>query len=177
MALGALRERPHDAIEEQLQRLHALMQQLDGELDRIVFTLRPTSLDDCGLAEAVAAFVQSWSQLSGVAVDLELHGFDAGRLPAPVEAAVLRVVQEALTNVAKYARATQVAVRLERRRGQLVGSVEDDGVGFDPAELGPASGRTRWGLMGMQERVEALGGSFEIESQPTGTAVLWRLPV
>ncbi|WP_157268700.1 PAS domain-containing protein [Azohydromonas aeria] len=167
------------AWRQRVEQLHGLMQHLDRELDRIVFTLRPTALEDCGLGEGVAAYAQTWSQLTGVAVDLELHGLEQGRLSATVEAAVFRVVQEALNNVAKYAQASQVSVSLQRRRGLLAGSVEDDGVGFDAAEAtAGAAGRSRWGLLGMQERIEALGGSFAIDSQPgTGTTVLWRLPL
>jgi signal transduction histidine kinase len=85
-----------------------------------------------------------------------------------------------LTNVAKHAQAGRVSVSLERRRGRLLGCVEDDGVGFDAANAttAPVAGRTHWGLLGMQERIAALGGSFSIESQPgAGTTVLWRLPL
>lgn len=180
LAVSALRQAPDDAgAREWLERLHVLLQQLDRELDRIVFILRPTALEDCGLGEGVAAYVQTWSELTGVAVDLELHGLEQGRLSPAVEAASFRVVQEALNNVAKYARASHVSLSLERRRGQLVGVIEDDGVGFDAAEaMTPAAGRSHWGLLGMQERVEALGGSFSIDAGPgQGTTVLWRLPV
>jgi signal transduction histidine kinase len=162
-----------------MQRLQDLIQDLDRELDRIVFILRPTALEDCGLGEGVAAYAQSWSELTGVALDMELRGLDGDRLGPAVEAASFRVVQEALNNVAKYARASRVSLSLQRRRGLLVGSIEDDGVGFNAAEaMTPAAGRTNWGLLGMQERIEALGGSFAIDSQPgQGTTVLWRVPL
>ncbi|NML16571.1 PAS domain-containing protein [Azohydromonas caseinilytica] len=179
LGLSALRQAPQEpAAREKLERLHELMQRLDRELDRIVFILRPTALEDCGLGEGVMAYVQTWSELTGVAVDLELHGLERARLSAPVEAATFRVVQEALTNVAKHARATRVGLSLERRRGLLVGSIEDDGMGFDSGEGAGAAGRAHWGLLGMQERIETLGGSFSIESRPgQGTAVLWRVPL
>lgn len=178
LSVGSLRHAavpPRDALD----RLHDLMQQLDRELDRIIFILRPTALEDCGLAEGVAAYVQTWSELTGVDADVEARGLDGQRLPPQVEAAVFRVVQEALTNVAKYAHASRASVSLERRRRQLVGSVEDDGRGFSLDEAAqPVAGRAKWGLVGMQERIEALGGSFAIESQPgSGTTVLWRLPL
>ncbi|WP_157271808.1 PAS domain-containing protein [Azohydromonas aeria] len=167
------------AARERMDRLPGLLHQLDRELDGIVFRLRPTALDDCGLGEGVAAYVQTWGELTGIAVDMELRGLEGARLDAAVEAAVFRVVQEALNNVAKHARATRVSLSLERRRGQLVGSVEDDGVGFDAAQAAaPSAGRSHWGLLGMQERMGALGGRLDIESQPgQGTAVLWRLPL
>jgi PAS domain S-box-containing protein len=178
LAVSALRTSCADAqARENVQRLHGLLQRLDQELDRIVFILRPTALEDCGLGEGVAAYVQTWSGLTGVAVDVELVGLENAQLGTPVEAAAFRVVQEALTNVAKHAKAGRVSV--ERRRGQLLGCVEDDGVGFDAASAtAPVAGCTHWGLLGMQERIAALGGSFSIESQPgAGTTVLWRLPL
>ncbi|NML17134.1 ATP-binding protein [Azohydromonas caseinilytica] len=167
------------ATREKLEQLHEQVLRLDRELDRIIFVLRPTALEDCGLGEGVAAYVRTWSELTGVTVDLELLGLDHDRLPTQVEAAVFRVVQEALTNVAKYAQASQVSVSLVRQRRQLVGSIEDDGVGFEAADATtPTASRTHWGLLGMQERVEALGGSFSVESSPgAGTTVLWRVPL
>ncbi|WP_169516973.1 chemotaxis protein CheB [Azohydromonas australica] len=180
LALSALRQSPDDvAARERLHRLQGLIQELDRELDRIVFILRPTALEDCGLGEGVSAYVQTWSELTGVSTDLELHGLDHGRLTPSVETATFRVVQEALNNVAKYASASRVSLSLERRRGLLVGSIEDDGVGFDATDATtPVAGRSNWGLLGMQERIEALGGTFAIDSQPgQGTTVLWRLPV
>jgi signal transduction histidine kinase len=136
-------------------------------------------LEDCGLGEGVEAYVQTWSELTGVAVDLELQGLDNIRLPAQVQASTFRVVQEALTNVAKYARASQVSVSLARHKRHLVATIEDDGIGFDAADATtPAPSRVNWGLLGMQERIEALDGSFAIESKPgAGTTVLWRVPL
>jgi PAS domain S-box-containing protein len=180
LAVGTLTQQQRDPQErERLQRLRPLMQQVDRELDRIVFTLRPTALEDCGLGDGVAAYVATWSELSATPVDLVLHGLDGQRLPAPVEAAVFRVIQEALNNVTKHAGATRVSVSLTRARRHLQGCVEDDGVGFDTAEgRDTAAARTRWGVLGMKERIEALGGQFTVESQPgIGTTVLLRVPL
>jgi signal transduction histidine kinase len=90
---------------------------------------------------------------------------------------VFRVIQEALTNVAKHAGASSVSV--ERLHRQLVASVEDDGAGFDHAESQPLEqGRPSWGLLGMKERIEVLGGTFVIESSAgAGTTVLMRVPL
>lgn len=176
MMLRSLLEAAQSPLQQMLMQLHELIRQLDHDLDRIVFLVRPTALDDCGLSEGVAAHLRTWSELTGVEADLALEGLDGDRLPPPVEAAVFRVVQEALNNVAKYARARHVSVSLQRRGGRLMGSVEDDGCGFDIAAAG--HGRPHWGLLGMQERIEALGGHFTIESTVgVGTAVLWRVPV
>jgi PAS domain S-box-containing protein len=180
LAVSGLKAELSDpAARQQLEVLEAQTQRVDRELDRLVFILRPTALDDCGLSEGVEAYVRTWSELTGVAVDLELQGLDNVRLPVQVQAAAFRVVQEALTNVAKYAQASQVSVSLARRRRHLVATIEDDGIGFDAADaMVPAPNRIHWGLLGMQERIEALGGSFAIESQPgAGTTVLWRVPL
>jgi PAS domain S-box-containing protein len=180
LAVSGLKGELTDPLARQrLDALEAQTQRVDRELDRLVFLLRPTALEDCGLGEGVQAYVQTWSELTGVAVDLELQKLDNVRLPAQMQAAAFRVVQEALTNVAKYAQASQVSVSLARRRRHLVGTIEDDGIGFDAADATiPAPSRVNWGLMGMQERIEALGGSFAIESHPgAGTTVLWRVPL
>jgi PAS domain S-box-containing protein len=180
LAVGTLKDAPAEpATRQKVQRLNELMQHLDRELDRMVFLLRPTALEDCGLGEGVAAHVRSWSELTGMSADVELHGMDGERLPAPVETAVFRVVQEALNNVAKHARASHVSVSLQHRGGQLAGSIEDDGVGFETADTpAPTAGRTHWGLVSMRERIEGLGGTFAIESRAgEGTSVLLRVPL
>lgn len=180
LSIAGLRQRLGDAaVAGHLGKLQQLLETADHELDRIVFTLRPTALEDSGLADAVAAYVGTWSGLCGQPVDLLVNGLQGQRLPARVEAAVFRVIQEALNNVAKHAQARNVSVVLERLGGELVASVEDDGAGFDTEQVAAADGsRPSWGLLGMRERVEALDGSFDIESRPgQGTTVLLRVPL
>jgi PAS domain S-box-containing protein len=167
------------AAREKLQRLQELVRQLDQELDRIVFALRPTALEDNGLADAVAAYVGTWSELCGRPVALQVNALQGQRLPARVEAAVFRVIQEALNNVAKHAQARNVSVCLERLGRELVASVEDNGVGFDAEQVAAVDGsRPSWGLLGMRERIEALGGTFAIESRAgKGASILLRVPL
>ncbi|RME40691.1 MAG: hypothetical protein D6796_16880, partial [Caldilineae bacterium] len=103
-------------------------------------------------------------------VQFEAVGLEGERLPPEVETALYRIVQEALTNVARHARATRVGVLLERRDDRLVAIVEDDGVGFAPEEVAQTNGRL--GLFGMRERAEMLGGTLSIESEPgKGTTI------
>jgi signal transduction histidine kinase len=180
LAVAGFAAGPHDAAaQERLSTLRDLLNAADTELDRMVFTLRPTALDDCGLAEGVESYVTTWSELSGLPVDLVVHGLRDVRLPARVEAGVFRVVQEALNNVARHSRAMSVNVALERVAQQLVVCIEDDGIGFDAARPpGAPRGRSGWGLLGMQERVGGLGGVFAVESRPgSGTTVLARVPL
>jgi signal transduction histidine kinase len=98
----------------------------------------------------------------------------ADRLHSDVETALYRVVQEALTNMARHAVASRASVVLSTFKGYLTIVVEDDGCGFDPGQV--ESGRI--GILGMRERVVQLGGTLEIESRPgAGTAVIARVPI
>jgi two-component system sensor kinase len=109
-----------------------------------------------------------------VRVKLEDAGPD-GRLPPSIETTTFRVVQEALTNVARHAHVNEAVVRLERSQDRLVARIEDHGVGFDPVAALVASGSS--GLSGMRERAILLGGRVTIQSQPGGgTLVTLDLP-
>ena len=100
------------------------------------------------------------------------------RLPQVVETTVYRLVLEALTNVSKHARATLVTVRLEQASGTLWCVIEDDGVGFDDPAVSARSGDRGLGLMGMRDQLEALGGSFHIDSAPgQGTRLKITVPL
>ncbi|HYH63885.1 MAG TPA: chemotaxis protein CheB [Urbifossiella sp.] len=150
-----------------------LAEAMGRELHEAAVRLRPTALDDIGLGPAVAELVTKWSTRTGVAAEYRSAELEGGRLPADVETALYRVVQEALTNVARHARAKAVSVTVGRAGGEARAVVEDDGVGFDPE-----AGTIRLGLAGMRERVELVGGALEIESAPgAGTTVIARVPV
>ena len=157
----------------------AAAQRVLGELGRevhgLAVRLRPTSLDDLGLEAAVGQLAAEWSTWSGVRADFLAAGVEPGRLPDEVETAVYRVVQEALTNVAKHADAKAVSVVVVTRSdGSVSVVVEDDGAGFDP----DATPGGRLGLLGMRERVELVGGTIDIESRPgAGTTVAAQIPV
>jgi two-component system sensor histidine kinase UhpB len=143
-------------------------------VDHLVWELRPTALDDLGLRAALANYVQDWSGRVGVSAKLQTSGLLDDRLPPDAETALYRIAQEALTNVAKHARAGNVDVILERRADNVLLVIEDDGVGFDPAAAGGAGGR--FGLLGMQERAGLVGAVLDIESSAgKGTTVLVRM--
>ncbi len=150
-----------------------LAETMGRELHEAAVRLRPTALDDIGLGPAVAELVAQWSARAGVAAEFQTTGLDGDRLPAGVETALYRVVQEALTNVARHARARAVSVTVGRTGGEARAVVEDDGDGFDPD-----AGTTRLGLAGMRERVELVGGALEVESAAgAGTTVIARVPL
>lgn len=160
-------------------RLQELTEQLMDKTHHLAWVLRPAALDDLGLQTAVSNYVEKWSEHSGITADFHSHGLQKQRLSPPIETAVYRIVQEALNNVLKHAGANRVSVLLELRYNQLRAIVEDDGQGFDVEAVRFASDQGRGlGLLGMQERVAALGGNLEIESHPkTGTTLVARIPV
>lgn len=162
------------AVDPLLERLRTTMNQTIADIRELVYGLRPPALDDLGLAGAVQALADGAAESPGggdpLRVRVELFG-DLEDLPAAVEVAAYRIVQEALTNVRRHARATTAVVRLERS-GELRVSVADDGVGP------PAAARAGVGMSSMRERAAELGGSCSIGPGPAGgTLVQARLPI
>lgn len=170
---------PDDTTRSQLARLRTLLGAADRDLDHLVFQLRPIALDGCMLADAVAKHAQAWSAMFHVPVDLLVQGLEQADLSEQVEVAVFRLVQEALNNIAKHAQASRVSLAIRRSRSALVVSIEDDGRGFDAQALADArSAPLSFGIAGMRERVQALGGSFSVEAaKGSGCAVLVRIPL
>ncbi|MBI4265636.1 MAG: sensor histidine kinase [Acidobacteria bacterium] len=140
--------------------------------------LHPALLDDLGLPAALDWYVQGFRKRHAVAVDLRTDGLDDERLPPHVEAPAFRIVQEALTNVAKHARATTCELRLRRYPDRLVITIEDDGIGFDAMETERTGTQRGLGLLGIRERVAQLHGTLRLESGPDiGTKLRVELPV
>jgi signal transduction histidine kinase len=111
-------------------------------------------------------------------VDSYISGLDERRLPSEIEVSVYRIIQEALTNIAKYAKASQVSVVLRQRDSSLVAIIEDNGKGFDIDRIMSSKGNKRLGLFGMYERASLIGGNLTIESQPgNGTSVFLEVPL
>jgi len=165
----------HDDWRAHVESIEAIAQRLDRDVDTLVWELRPTALDDLGLRAALANYVQDWSNRVGIPAKLHSSGLLDDRLRSDAETALYRIAQEALTNVAKHAKAGNVDVILERRDDSVLLIIEDDGVGFDPA-AGEGGGQG-FGLLGMQERAGLVGAMLEIESSTDkGTTVLVRMP-
>jgi signal transduction histidine kinase len=151
-----------------------LMAQVEAALDRVrtaALELRPTMLDDLGLCAAVEWQVQEFGRRTGITCDVETDPA-ADEIEPDVATAIFRILQEALTNVARHAQARAVHVGLARRDGMVVLDVSDDGRGL-PAERMPTS----LGVLSMNERARAVGGAVELRSAvPRGTRVLARIP-
>ncbi len=161
-------------IRSQARELRAVAAQTLEEVHEISMRLRPRLLDDLGLSAALERLVQEWQARHQVAVDLLIHT-GGGRLPDEVETAIYRIVQESLTNIARYAEAQSVSILVERRGNAIVAVIEDDGRGFD---LDLIKKERHLGLAGMQERAELLGGTLTIESTPSkGTSIFVSIPV
>lgn len=154
---------------------------LTGEVNTLAWELRPPELDDLGLVAALSRYTEAWSKRSGVAVDFVTTGLGEqhGRLPPELEVTLYRVIQEALTNVLRHARAGEVSIVMERTKDEILAVVEDDGCGFDAEALaGSVAAEKRLGVLGMRERIESAHGAFNLESSTgAGTTLVARIPV
>lgn len=166
-------DQPEYILGEVTEMERVLEGAIDG-LHRLAVDLRPASLSYLGLAAALRLLVENIQQKSGLLTNFETLGFDDQGLPPELEIALYRIVQEALTNVVRFAQASRVDVLIQRRGSQLVVLVEDDGIGFDPQQIGEGD---HLGLVGMRERAEMLGGKLIIESTSgKGTTILVEVP-
>ena len=165
------------ASEEEAQRaeseLREMVVQALQDVRSLAVELRPSALDDFGLAPALERLAATFEERSGVKTAVQSSLPDE-RLPAEVETVLYRLVQEALTNVVKHAGADRVSIILTARDGGVSAVVEDDGRGFSSEDVRPDA----LGLVGMRERIALVGGTLEIESNPQGgTAVVAYVPV
>jgi signal transduction histidine kinase len=148
------------------------------EVRRMVFALRPFAIESLGFIPAMEKYAKDFAQLHSLQVQMVVRGTQQ-RLSQKLEMALFRLIQEALNNVRKHARAEQVWVDLEFTGTSVVLSVKDDGRGFEVKDAATkAHARGSFGLVQMQERVERAGGKFQIETEPGKGARLWlELPV
>jgi signal transduction histidine kinase len=172
-AMQALRSNgpPPRLDEVKALAVHAL-----DEVHRLIYDLRPSVLDDLGLFSAIRWYAERHLGTRGIAVRCELPEPEP-RLPPAWEIALFRVCQEAMNNIARHAGAESVLVQVNVEGGALRIEIEDDGKGFDPAAA-PAGDRAHWGLLGIQERVQILGGRVGVDSTPgDGTRVEIEVPL
>lgn len=164
---GALRERLEEIVELSGDALQ--------EVRRLAMDLRPSMLDDLGLIPTLRWYIESFQKRTGVKMEMMLPE-ELGRLSPVVETTLYRVVQEALTNVSRHAGASQVTINLAKDERALIMSIADDGKGFELRELTnhDVSGV---GITSMQERIDEMGGTFVIDSQPgCGTRIDVSIP-
>lgn len=161
---------------ERLREVEGLLDQIEEQLRHLSHELRPTILDDLGLVPALEFLAERVAKRTGLPIAVE--GSTGGRLPPVMEIALYRCAQEALANAARHAQAAHVSVHLQREVGAIRCSVRDDGIGFDVPSVLARRGERGLGLIGIRERVDALGGTFEITSAPGhGTELRITLPL
>jgi PAS domain S-box-containing protein len=164
-------------VREHLEQIKSLVGQALQDMRGLVWTLRPTLLDDLGLVDALRGLLTNLSQ--GAPARIALHIDESlPPLSSAVETALYRIVQEALSNVFQHARASQVRVHLGTSNGALQLTVADNGQGIDPTALS-ATSRDEWGigLWSMRERAEEIGGTFSLRSSGgQGTTIVVRVP-
>lgn len=166
------------AATARLDEAKSLVGRMIDDLHRVIYDLRPSMLDDLGLLPAIHWYAERRLMSRGITVQFE---FPDGPIDLSPEAriAVFRVVQEALSNVERHAKAETVLVACDIKGDQLTIEVEDDGVGFDPEEMKqPRESGQGLGLLGMRERLSLVGGSCTIESQAgQGTRIVVQVPL
>ena len=169
------RVRP-EKVKARLSEAQALANELMARVRELSLDLRPAMLDDLGVLPALLWHFERFTELSKVRVVFRHSGLEGQRFSPEVETAVYRIVQEALTNVARHAKVAEVAVRLRAHEKTLDLRIEDRGAGFDPEATLSAAASS--GLAGMRERAALLGGRLTVTSTPgSGTRVMAELPL
>ena len=164
------------ALQERLQEVGTILDQVEKQLRRLSHELRPTILDDLGLVPALQFLTEGISRRAGLSI--QVQSSLKGRCTPNIEIALYRVVQEALTNVTKHARAKNVEIQLTNVARNLHCLVHDDGVGFDSASTLSGKGGSGLGLVGIRERLNAVGGTVQIDSVVgRGTELLVKIPM
>lgn len=171
-------ERGEGSAPNILKQAHSLISDATDRMYALILGLRPSLLDDLGLVPALRAHAELSFESADISFEMDVRGMEE-RILAPIETALFRIFQEALTNVVRHANATRVVIRIERADHSINGSIQDDGIGFHPAEFGSGARDGRgFGLLGMQERAKILGGHIEISSKPgEGTLVKIQVPI
>ncbi len=163
------------ALSDRIDELRTIIGHTLDEVRTMAWRLRPLMLDDLGLISALQRHIDDFQHRYGVKIDLLVTDVDE-RLPIEMETSIYRIVQEALTNIARYAHANSASVIIDRHGHNLQIIIEDDGVGFEP-EAVKGQGKSL-GLQGIRERAALFGGRLEIESAPQqGTTLYIELPL
>lgn len=157
----------------ELTELKSLVRSSIQDIRKIIYDLRPMSLDDLGLIPTLARYIDKFVKETGIEINFTIIG-NQKRLSNTYEVTIFRIVQEALNNIFKHARARSGKVRLEYGLDNINLLIIDDGIGFDPVEINGE----KYGLASMKERCTLLGGRINIESRPKrGTIIKVILPL
>jgi signal transduction histidine kinase len=176
LALAEVAPELPERQQAQVARIKELLNQVEKHLRRYSHELRPTILDDLGWIPAIRFLAEGVSKRAGLPIHIDASVSE--RLPSTIETTLYRIVQEALTNAVKHAKAGHVWIRAWRENLLLRCSIRDDGEGFDSGRAHAVPGRKGLGLIAMQERVTAIGGTLRIESRiGNGTELSIQIPL
>ncbi|MFW5943474.1 MAG: GAF domain-containing sensor histidine kinase [bacterium] len=165
-----------DRAEESIKAVQEVLRRVEAETKRVIYHLRPPTLDALGLAPALRRHAEQFQRYSGILCAVAVQGKPL-RLPPKVEISVYRLVQEALQNASMHAEAGEARVTVEFTPSRLRLTVADDGKGFDLQRVQQNNGG-KLGLLGMRERTEALGGRLAIQTAPgQGTCIDLTIPI
>ncbi|MBM7581513.1 two-component system sensor histidine kinase DegS [Caldicoprobacter guelmensis] len=177
-----LLERDVERAKQQIGELKQLVKSSLQEIRRIIFDLRPMSLDDLGLVPTLERYVATFIEETGIDVTFEVYDFDKKSVDKVVEVAVFRIIQEALNNIKKHSRATRASIKMYIKDGSLIVRIVDNGIGFDKEKMEEQKRANihegGFGIYGMKQRAELLKGKLTIQSQEgKGTVVLLQIPI
>lgn len=165
-----------EQVRQELRNLKDLVRASLQDIRKIIYDLRPMTLDDLGLVPTLRRFIEEFNKHSSTTVEFAVFGYEK-RLPAHMEVGVFRIVQEALNNVSQHAKAQHAIVKLEFETAALTIVIKDDGCGFDVSETLHREG-DHFGLLSMRERAELLQGTWQICSlHGHGTRITVRVPI
>ncbi|MDO7906551.1 sensor histidine kinase [Paenibacillus sp. JX-17] len=163
-------------VQDEIVDLKGQVRSSLAEMRKVIFNLRPMALDDLGLIPTLRKYVQDFEERTKIRAVFETRGKEH-RLSSAMEAAIYRLVQEALTNASKHAHPTHVVVEITYQAQLVKIVVQDNGVGFKPEQFEKGKENNHFGLIGMRERVELLEGRMEIESaENQGTKIVIHIP-
>ena len=175
LALAGLATELPEAQQRQIVEIEGLLNEVEKQLRQYSHELRPTILDDLGWIPALRFLADSVSKRANLPIEVEVEM--TARLPAAVETAIYRVVQEAVNNAVKHSGATSISISAKKEGNTVCCAVRDNGAGFDPKVVRAQHGRKGLGLTAMQERLNAVGGTLQIESAlGRGTLLKFELP-
>ena len=158
---------------QELEELKTLIRLSMQDVRKIIYNLRPMSLDDLGLIPTLKKYIDKFISQTGILIEFDVLG-SKKQLSNSYKVTIFRLIQEALNNIFKHSEACNAKVRLEYGAGDVNLNISDDGVGFDPSEIE----EDKYGLISMEERCSLLGGSINIKSKHNkGTIITILLPI
>jgi signal transduction histidine kinase len=173
LATHKARQGRSEKIEESLAEIEKIVNEIYEEVRTLSHSLRPDMLNDLGLTDALDARFEEYTDQCGVKVHFKPRGLKK-RLPSEVEITVFCIVQEALVNVARHAKASAMSIQMACESDRLRVQIRDNGCGVDPAETESLSS----GISGMQGRAYLMGGTLTVDSSPgVGTCITCEIPV